>query len=493
MKFLLANLPWTSGGRTGVRAGSRWPHLKINEEEDYLPFPFFVAYANSLLKKNRITVRAIDAISGNISDYEFINLVRKDMPDFFFAETSAPSLKKDIELFREIKFETKCLIAVACPSMEIIDEQFLIENEFVDYVLFGEYEFTLLELAKCLIAKKNPSKIKGLAGRYKKKIFANKGRPLARIDDFPWPDREDLPIYKYYDCPGSIPVPSVQMIATRGCPFLCTFCAWPQLVYGGRNYRARSIKDVADEMEYLVKEKGFKSVSFDDDTFNIGKDRMMKFAEELKKREWKIPWAFMGRADLVDAEMLGELRGTGLSAVKYGVESGVQEIVDAAQKNLSLKKVTENVMLTKKLGIKVHLTFTLGLPGETKETIKKTVRYALFLDPESVQFSIMTPFPGTKLYSQLKSEGKIISDRLEEYDGNTKSVISTSTLSSEELAAAQKYAYKIWHEFKVRKKRYLNNSPAQLFFDCLREHGPAYTLRHAYNYVRNKEFRKYIS
>ncbi len=491
MKFLLVNMPWRANGRTGVRAGSRWPHLKIREEEDYLPFPFFLAYALSLLKKNSIDAKGIDAIAENMQDYEFLKQVKKEGPHLVFAEVSAPSLKNDLDILREIKLEAKCLIAVACPSMELINDAFLKENEFIDYGLPGEYELTFLDLAKSLCAKKTPEKILGLAGRYKGRVFMNPSRKLESVDNLPWPDRDDFPIYKYHDCPGSIPMPSVQMIATRGCPFLCTFCAWPQIVYGGRNYRARDVKDVVDEMEFLVKKKGFKSVYFDDDTFNIGKERMLKFADELKNRGWKTPWAFMGRADLVDEEILVRLRETGLSGVKYGVESGAQELVDAAKKNLNLRKAAENIRLTKRFGIKVHLTFTMGLPGETKETIKKTVDFAIALDPESVQFSIMTPFPGTKLYDDLKSGGMLVSDKLDEYDGNTKSVIRTNALTSEELTLAQKYAYSRWNEFKVKKQRYSMQNPTTLFLKCLKEHGLAYTLKHSYAYLKNKDYKKY--
>lgn len=491
MNFLLVNMPWRAKGRTGVRAGSRWPHLKIREEEDYLPFPFFIAYATSLLKRENINAKAIDAIAENTQDYEFIKQVKKESPAMVFAEISAPSLKNDLDLLMEIKKETNCLIAVACPSMELVSENFLGEHEFIDFCLPGEYEFTLLDLAKVLCAGKSPENVPGLIGKYKGKVFTNQKRKLEEINDLPWPDRTDLPIYRYHDCPGNIPQPSVQMIASRGCPFLCSFCAWPQIVYGGRNYRTRDIKDIADEMEYLVKEKGFKSVYFDDDTFNIGKERMLAFAEELKKRNWKTPWAFMGRADLVDKEILEKLKETGLSAVKYGVESGVQEIVDASNKNLNLKKAAENIILTKSFGIKVHLTFTIGLPGETKETIKKTVDFAISLDPESVQFSIMTPFPGTKLYSDLKTGGMLESDKLEEYDGNTKSVIRTDSLTGDELSAGQRYAYLRWNNFKVKKQRYTLKRPDALFFECLKEHGLAYTIKHTYNYLKNKGFKQY--
>jgi radical SAM superfamily enzyme YgiQ (UPF0313 family) len=198
----------------------------------------------------------------------------------------------------------------------------------------------------------------------------------------------------------------------------------------------------------------------------------------------------MGRSDLVDEEILMRFREVGLKAVKYGVESGVQELVDNAEKNLNLKVATRNMILTRKLGIKMHLTFTLGLPGETWDTVKRSVGYAMFIDPDSVQFSIMTPFPGTRFHKSMKDNDMIMSSNYADYDGNTSSVIKTASMSNEELTKAQHYAYSRWHDFKFKKHKYAN-SPLRLFMDCLRENGLAYTLRHTFSYIQKKNYRWY--
>ncbi len=497
MKILLANLPWMIDGKQGVRAGSRWPHLKIAEEEGYLPYPFFLGYATALLKKSGFTAKGIDGIADMLSYNVFFQKASEFSPDLFFCEVSTPSLKQDLIILKRIKSSIGCRIAIAGPDMNIFDKKFMEDNSFIDFALIGEYEFTLLELAGALKNKKPLEKIKGLAINNNKKVTITPRRELEKnLEKYPWPDRDDFPIFKYHDCPGGIPHPSAQMISSRGCPYLCTFCVWPQLVYNGRNYRTRDVSDVVDEMEYLVK-KGFKSIYFDDDTFNIGKPRMLKLAAELKKRNWKTPWAFMGRADLVDEEILVALKEVGLSAVKYGVESGAQELVDNAEKNLNLETARKNMLLTKRLGIKMHLTFTIGLPGETRETVKKTIDFAICVDPESVQFSIMTPFPGTRFYDKLKSDGMIMSDNYDNYDGNTKSVIRTKEMSSDDLSKAQRYAYWAWQKHKIEKMRerqrierdkkwMVGRHPVELFFMCLYQHGLTYTIRHTINYLKKK-------
>jgi anaerobic magnesium-protoporphyrin IX monomethyl ester cyclase len=493
MKILLVNPPWFDGERQGVRAGSRWPHLKIPEEERYMPYPFFLGYSSSLLKINNFNVKCIDAIAEHMSYEEFKAEVKNYNPDIILSETSTPSVVHDMALLKELKDEFKFKLIVAGPDANIFTKEFMKNYSIVDYVLIGEYDMTCLELCIDLKQKKSPKNVQGIIYRQKNKIIFTEKRPLfMKIDNIPWPDREDFPIYNYHDCPGGIPEPSAQMWGSRGCPYQCIFCLWPQIMYNGSNYRTRDVKDVVDEIEYLIKKKNFKSVYFDDDTFNIGKKRMIDIAHEIIKRDLNIPWAFMGRADLSDEETLIELRKSGLTAVKYGMESGVQKLVDNSEKNLNIKTAVENILITKRLGIKVHLTFTFGLPGETKKTIQETINLVKFLDPDSVQFSITTPFPGTKLYQIMEKEGNIVSHDWKDYDGNTKSVIKTNALSPEELKQAQDSAYKIWFDHKFLKQRYSQLSPLKLFHECLRQHGLNYTIKKTINYVKDNRYLRYV-
>ena len=486
MKVLLANPPWNVNGKKGVRAGSRWPHLKITEEEDYMPFPFFLAYAAALIKKNNINVLLIDAIAESMSNTNFLDKIKDYKPNIVLLEVSTPSLKIDLELARKIKeFDNSVKIALTGLDMNIRNQKFLEKNRFIDFVLVGGYEFTLLGLVNCLKNKDNLSKVLGLIYRDKGKVIINKKRSLQNINKLPWPLREQLPTHKYNDCPGGIPQPSVQMLASRGCPYHCIFCAWPQIMYHGSNYRTRNPIDVVDEMEFLVRKKGFKSVYFDDDTFNIGRKRMFKICNEIKKRKLNIPWAIMARADLMDKELLDEMKSAGLYAVKYGVESAVQKLVDNANKDLNLKKAEEMIRYTNKIGIKTHLTFMFGLPGETHETIQKTIDFALRMNPESVQFSITTPFPGTKYYNELNKKGMLISKKWSDYDGNFKSVIKTRELSPEELEGAVRKAYNSWAEH--RQKRLKHNNSLTIFKKCLDEHGPKYTAKRVISKVFKKK------
>ena len=462
-KILLANLPWQKHGMTGVRAGSRWPHIKDESEGNYFPFPFFLAYATALLRKNNIAADIIDAATQEMSEENFLSELLNIDFDLLVVETSVPSFHHDITLLQKLS-SRGARIVLCGPHCEIYAPDFLKTHNYIDCVLFGEYEFTLLALAQALAeGRQDLSSVDGLIWRdSRNNIVKNKPRAPFDINLLPWPQRDGLPMERYWDLPGNIPRPSVQMVASRGCPFSCNFCLWPQILFGGATYRARAVKDVIDEMEFLVREKGFKSVYFDDDTFNVGKPRMLQFCNEIIRRDLhQIPWAVMAKADLMDEEILEHMKKAGLWAVKYGVESASQTLLNTCGKGLALEKALRMIKHTQALGIKTHLTFSFGLCGETKETIKQSTDLVLSLNPESVQFSIITPFPGTRLFDLLDKEGRILSKDWSLYDGHHSCVYRPENLTPSELEEAKARAYQLWGEHLRRKQRLLTDIHGQ--------------------------------
>lgn len=483
LKVLLVNLPWQKDGRWGVRAGSRWPHIKDKCESDYLPFPFFLAYATSLLQKHSIDAFIIDAIAEEISEDKFLEKILGLDFDYLVTETSIPSFAYDLYLLEKLS-RAGMPIMLCGPNSEIYKSDFLREYSFIDFVLYGEYEFTLLELILALQGKKDLSGIRGLIYNNNGAVKKNHPREPFAINLLPWPYRDGLPMRKYLDAPGEMLTPSVQMLASRGCPFKCQFCLWPQVMYQGHHYRSRNMKDVVDEMEFLVRERGFKSVYFDDDTFNIGKERMLWFCKEIRTRNLeKIQWAIMARPDMMDEEILENMKKSGMWAVKYGVESASQSLVDAIGKNMDLKKAFKMIKFTKEMGIKVHLTFTFGLPGETKETIQKTINHVLRLDPFSVQFSITTPFPGTEYYKILVKKDSIMTRDFSCYDGHSQSVIRLENLTPQDLEFAKNNAHTIWQEHLRKKQGLLRQG--KRFYAYTRDKGIGYALDKTKRYLKN--------
>lgn len=464
MKIFLANPPWQKKGFYGVRAGSRWPHFECSTS-CYVPFPFFLAYSTALLKKNDFEVLLVDAIAEGLDEKVFFKRLEDFHPDVVVCEVSTASIEVDLTIAQKIRerLGDEVKIVFAGLHKEMYEPLFLENHQEVDYILVGEYELTLLFLLQSLDKKQDLNKVLGLVFRDKDgKIIQNPSRPLEKdLNRFPWPAREYLPMHKYVDTPGDIPTPSLQLWASRGCPYGCIYCAWPQIIYGGSYYRTRSPKNVVDELEWCIKEYNFKSFYFDDDTFNIGKRRIIALAKEIKERNINLPWAVMARADTMDKEMLIALKEAKLFALKYGVESGSQQLVNDACKGLDLMKAREAIRFTRELGIKYHLTFMFGLPGETWETVEKTINFAMEADPDSLQFSIVTPFPGSHFYEMMENKGHLLSKDFNEYDGYHRAVVRTENMSASDLEKALHMANKRWYrhqlfrDFKVKKWDYL--------------------------------------
>ncbi len=464
-KIMILNPPWRDGKRYGIRAGSRWPFtVEVPGENwqippSYIPYPFFLGYTTSILKENGYNTVMVDAIAEGLLDEEFFERVYGFKPELILIETATASIYNDIDYVRKIKnILPDAKIILSGTHVSYFKEKFLEEYPCVDGIIIGEVEDAFLNIVKYFEKNK---KFDGISQQgflfYNEKgeIEGNSNRtPLVDIDKLPLPERLTLPVYNYEDLFAGMEFPSLQLHASRGCPFGCIYCVWPQVLYQSRNYRTRDPVKVVDEIEEMINFYGYKSFYFDDDTFNIGKERILKICEEIKKRGLdKIPWAAMARADTTDFETLKAMKDAGLISIKFGVESAVQELVDACGKGLNLKKVEDAVKWCKDLGLQFHLTFTFGLPGETKETIEKTIQYAIELAPDTCQFSLTTPFPGTKYYEIAKEKGLLLTEEWDKYDGNRYTVMRGENLTKEELEQAVKEAYRRWEEFDRKRKK----------------------------------------
>jgi radical SAM superfamily enzyme YgiQ (UPF0313 family) len=454
MKVFLGNAPWGEPGRYGVRAGSRWPHLE-QHGADYMPFPFFLGYTTALLCREGFEARVVDGIAEGLSLAQFIERAERAEPDLVVLEVSTPSAAVDEATANTIKerLGSEVLVAFCGADARMREPSFLESLPAVDFALRGEYEVTLLELAQALTTRGDLGDIQGLTWRAPGgSVRTNPARPLLDdLDWLPWPARDQLPMLAYKDVSLGLPMPSLQMWASRGCPYGCNFCAWPQLMYESRRYRTRNPAAVIDEMSSVVAEYGYRSVYFDDDTFNIGNRRMLELCNELKSRGPGVPWGIMARGDASDKETFEAMADAGMTAIKFGVESGVQELVDGCGKSLDLGRVTESIRICRRLGLRIHLTFTFGLPGETWETARRTIRFALEQEPDSVQFSIVTPFPGSAYYHELHEAGKLVTRDWSLYDGYSHAVIRTDAMEAADLEEVLREAQEAWSTHRLRQ------------------------------------------
>jgi radical SAM superfamily enzyme YgiQ (UPF0313 family) len=433
MKVLLANLPWISDGeRVGLRAGSRWPHLKSKREQlPYYPFPFFLAYAAAIAKAAGHEVHLKDCIAEEMGDTEFLRYMKEVKPDVVAFETSTPSINNDLAWAQKAKEQGATTVMVGphvtgCP-MDVLND------DSVDYVIIYEYEYPLTDLLNALSSRQDVSNIKSLGYKRKGKGKVNEKATIEDINAMPYPLRSALPMKKYID-PFCKHAPNAQMMSSRGCPYQCIYCLEPWVFYGARSYRARSPKSVVDEMQHLVQEYGVKEIYFDDSSFSVDQERVLNICREIKDRNLKVYWSCMADAKLKE-ETLRAMKDAGCIALKFGVESADPTILKNIQKHINLDEVTTVVRLLKKIGIESHATYMFGLPGETKQTIKNTMDFAFKLGTDTAQFSIAIPYPGTKFYDMAKKEGWLKAKKWEDYAGQG-AVIEYPELSGKEIAQA---------------------------------------------------------
>jgi len=429
-RVLLVNAPWKPEGRYGIRAGSRWPHTNQLAEDQaipvYIPFPFFMAQTLKLLRQSGMGAHMIDAIAEGYNRDEFFYEAVGYEPDLVIIETSTPSFKTDLEWAEKIKeWDSSIRICLVGPHIAHEKDVLLDKYSFVDYAVNGEYEFAVNMLAKALKDNDEISSIKGLIYREDNKNISNGKTDPVDVKKLPNPDRITLPYYNYNDRPiRSITYPSLQVILSRGCPFGCTFCLWPQIMFN-ENYQTRNIEDVIAEIKEGINTYGITSFYVDDDTFNINRNHLLKFAAALQQEKINLPWMAMARGDtVVDRETLQRLKDSGLVAIKYGVESTDEKVLAEMNKKLNLEKTVEAVRVSREIGLEVHLTFSVGYFADTAESIRNTFCWSLAQGVDSIQISIVTPFPGTVMYHEAKKRGIKLEDDYDKYDGARYTVVA---------------------------------------------------------------------
>ena len=389
-KTLFVNPPSWDGFDGG--AGARY---QAKREIKSFWYPTWLAQPAALIEGSRV----VDAPPDNLAPADVLRIAREY--EAVVIHTSAPTLRGDAKLAEALKSQNRDVqVGLVGAQAAVLPEETLRASDAIDWVGRKEFDFTCRDVAAGLPLEQ----IDGLSFRREGKTIHNPERALIQnFDDLPSVMdvyARDLTIENYFI--GYLKHPYVSHYTGRGCPAQCTFCLWPQTV-GGHKYRARSPEAVAREMaraQTLFPQ--VKEFFFDDDTFTAYQPRAREIAKHLGKLG--MMWSCNARAN-VNFETLKTMRDNGLRLLLVGYESGNQQILDNIKKGIRLEEAREFTRNCKKLGITIHGTFILGLPGETPETIRKTVEFAKELDVFSIQVSLAAPYPGTELYRQAKENG----------------------------------------------------------------------------------------
>jgi anaerobic magnesium-protoporphyrin IX monomethyl ester cyclase len=287
----------------------------------------------------------------------------------------------------------------------------------LDYIAVGEGEHTMVELARALRGRMDLRDVRGLAAfdRSTGKVGKNAPRPLEDdLDTIPDPARDLVPLSRYlaFDSHASV-------VTSRGCPYECIFCSAP--AWTGRKVRYRTPSLCVDEIERLSAH-GFTEITIEDDLFTLYRKHFLAVCGELMRRHTGIRWNAFSRVDTITPEIVKTMADAGCQAICFGVESGDQAVLDLVKKRSDLDKVKEAMRMTQDVGISALASFIIGLPGETVETLKKTVEFANDLHQEFGSlygFHILAPFPGTEVRDRAAEYGlEILNSDWKEYDAN---------------------------------------------------------------------------
>jgi radical SAM superfamily enzyme YgiQ (UPF0313 family) len=325
-------------------------------------------------------------------EYDYANFLQKiklEESDIVVIECSTPTIDIDVWFANKIADFSK--VALAGPHLnQTTVEEIKADNPKITFYLIGEYILSSLKMAK---SKKS--------GVYESEV-------LKDIDSVPTPFRDYKSAIKYFDPSMPTPKPQLAMYGSKGCPFKCTFCAWPQTMYFG-NVALRSPENIAEEIRDSVEKYGFKSIFFDDDTFNLGTKRISKLCDYLK--EISLPWTMMGRLDISPNWLYDKMVDSGCVGMRFGIETFNIDVLKNIEKGIErrdFRKTLEYICLTYP-EVMIHITMMSDMPGQTaKDTeidmnIIKEMGFTNENILRSYQLSKCAPFPGTKLYEQMQS------------------------------------------------------------------------------------------
>jgi radical SAM superfamily enzyme YgiQ (UPF0313 family) len=402
--------------------------------------PDWLAYATAVLEKEGIEARLYDFPARNWGKTEYDALIREGQPEFVVLDSTTPSIHSDLEFAKSTKqLSPHCKVIMVGPHVSSQALETLREGRgAVDVAAIGEYDYTVRDVIR---AYPDLTNVTGIAYWDQGEVRVTAPRPLIEnLDDLPFPAWHHLDLMDYFD--GTKLYPYVDIFSGRGCPHRCTFCLWPQVVHGHK-LRVRKPAAVVDEMEWVVGlcpdvAKGGEFF-FEDDTFTLHKPTAIGVCEEILKRNLKITFSVNARADTADLEMMKLLKRAGCRELLVGFESGDQDILDRVKKKTKVEQGIAFMERAREARLDVHGCFVLGLPGETRETMQKTIDYALNLGLTTLQFSSAMPFPGTE-YFRYAEEG----DYLQTRDwsrwladgGEQAGVVSYPGLTREEISAA---------------------------------------------------------
>jgi anaerobic magnesium-protoporphyrin IX monomethyl ester cyclase len=373
----------------------------------------------------------------DVEETPIADKVREFRPDVVGITANTPQVKQAWRTAQAIKAVADVPIIIGGPHPSVLPEESAGRPEN-DIAVRGEGEETWIELCQVIERCKAQDRqfntatlldpaahildsVLGITYQTRDgRLHNNPERPpIAVLDDLPWPAYHYFKMERYTNLQPATDLVdgarSFSILTSRGCPYRCVFCSQSIMPI---KWRARSAENVTQEWDHLVNELGAQEIGVLDDSANIRIDRLMQLADILIERKLNhVPWIFVNgiRANLATKELLTRLKQAGLKRTAFGVESGDPEILRSIGKRLDLDTIRAAFKNAREAGVETIGFFIIGLPGETEETMEQTIRFACELDPLIANFSMMTPYPGTKVYEIARAQGRLLVKDWDDY------------------------------------------------------------------------------
>jgi len=434
MRTLFLNPPSFEGFDGG--ASSRWPASR--EIESYW-YPVWLCYPAGMLPDSKV----VDAPSQGVSIEQTVAMAKQF--ELLVLFTSTPGFDVDVKISNMMKASNPGMkICFVGPPVTVEPEKALNASPAIDFVIRREFDYQIRDYANGTPIEQIP----GASYRKDGELVHNPEGPVIEdLDALPWVTKvykRDLDTTRY-----NVPFllnPYLSFYTSRGCPAMCTFCLWPQTLSGHR-WRLRSADDIAAEVQYVLKElPHIKEIFFDDDTFNYRKERTLEVCAKLKPLNFT--WSCTSRVT-TDYDTLKGMKEAGCRLLIVGYESGDPQILKNIKKGATIQMAERFTENCRKLGLVIHGDFIVGLPGETHESIRKTIDFAKKLDNETIQVSIAHPYPGTEFHTYAQNNGLISLGNIVDERGNQLPKVVYENLNEAEL---MDWVERFYSEYYFRPK-----------------------------------------
>ncbi|MCD6384179.1 radical SAM protein [Candidatus Sumerlaeota bacterium] len=405
--------------------------------------PFDLIVLSGILKEH-FSLSALDAIILRSKPHQVLRYVKEQSPDAIIFLTGAVSWVEDFRLLKQIaeQLNPRPVMVGIGDILFAEGDEYLRKYEFLDAVIT---DFTSSEISDYLQGKRG--EFRTISYKANGKVVS--ATRLKRVDEFSLPlPRYELFPFKKYRIPHGIRIPYAGILTDYGCAYHCDYC-----IGGELGFRLRNIDNTIEEMKYL-KSLGIKELWIKDLTFGVNKQRTLTLLERMLQEELNLSWVCLSRANVIDEERLKLMKRAGCHTIQMGVETASDELLSKYSKGINRDIVRRAMELCKKVNIRVLAHFMLGLPGDTEENIRRTIQYALELDPYFASFNIVMPRMGTKFREKALKEGLVDKDVTVLDNSISYPVYDTPELSREQLWRLRNLAIRRFHlrpRFIVRR------------------------------------------